>query len=74
MHGPISHVTVCGSALLAQVAMRAVGGTALDDFSQLAGQLWQPRAASLGGRPKRLLGGSGPAEYVPRRVTPLCTC
>ena len=35
--GPISHVTVCGSALLAQVAMIAVGGTALDHFSQLAG-------------------------------------
>ena len=74
MHGPISLVTVCGSALLAQVAMRAVGGAALHQFSQLAGQLWQPRAASLGGRSKRLLGGSGLAEYVPRRVTPLCTC
>ena len=59
MHGPISLVTVCGSALLAQVAMRAVGGTALHHFSQLAGQLWQPRAASLGGQSKRLLGGSG---------------
>ena len=74
MHGPISLVTVCGSALLAQVAMRAVGGTALHQFSQLAGQLWQPRAASLGGRSRRLLGGSGRAEDVPRRVAPLCTC
>ena len=49
MHGPISHVSVCGSALLAQVAMRAVGGAAFHEVSQLAGQLWQPRAASLGG-------------------------
>ena len=42
VHGPISLVTVCDSALLAQVAMRVVGGAALDHFSQLAGELWQP--------------------------------
>ena len=71
MHGPISLVTVCDSALLAQVAMRVVGGAALHQFSQLAGQLWQPRAASLGGRSRRLLGGSGRAEDVPKRVAPL---
>ena len=73
VHGPISLVTVCDSALLAQVAMRVVGGAALHHFGQQAGELWKPRAASLGGRSKRLLGGSGLAEYVPRRVTPLCT-
>ena len=74
MHGPISLVTVCASALLAQVAMRVVGGTALHNFGQLAGELWQPRGASLGGRFRRLLGGCGRAEYVPRRVAPLYTC
>ena len=36
MHGPISHVSVCGSAVLAQVAMRAVGGAAFHEVSQLA--------------------------------------
>ena len=71
MHGPISLVTVCGSALLAQVAMRVVGGAALDHFSQLAGELWQSRGASLDGRCRRLLGGSGRAEDVPRRVAAL---
>ena len=69
--GPISHVTVCGSALLAQVAMRVVGGTALHHFGQLAGELWQPRGASMGGRFRRLLGGCGRAEDVPRRVAAL---
>ena len=38
VHGPISLVTVCGSALLAQVAMRAVGGAALHEVSQLAAE------------------------------------
>ena len=71
MHGPISLVTVCASALLAQLAMRAVGGTALHHFGQLAGELWQPRGASLGGRSRRLLGGSGRAVDVPKRVAPL---
>ena len=71
VHGPISLVTVCDSALLAQVAMRVVGGAALHHFGQQAGELWQPRGASLGGRFKRLLGGSGRAEDVPKRVAPL---
>ena len=74
VHGPISLVTVCDSALLAQVAMRVVGGAALHHFGQQAGELWQPRGANLGGRFRRLLGGSGRAEDVPRRVAPLCTC
>ena len=59
MHGPISHVTVCGSALLAQVAMRAVGGAALHEVCQLAAELWQGCGASLGGAFSALLGGSG---------------
>ena len=71
MHGPISLVTMCGSALLAQVAMRVVGGAALHHFGQQAGELWQPGGASLGGRFRRLLGGSGRAEDVPKRVAPL---
>ena len=74
VHGPISLVTVCASALLAQVAMRVVGGAALHHFGQQAGELWQPRGASLGGGFRRLLGGCGRAEDVPRRVAPLCTC
>ena len=40
MPGPISLVTVCDSALLAQVAMRVVGGAALHHFGQQAGELW----------------------------------
>ena len=40
VHGPISLVTVCDSALLAQVAMRVVGGAALHHFGQQAGELW----------------------------------
>ena len=71
VHGPISLVTVCDSALLAQVAMRVVGGAALHHFGQQAGELWQPRGASLGGRFRRLLGGSGRAEDVPKRVAAL---
>ena len=71
MPGPISLVTVCDSALLAQVAMRVVGGAALHYFGQQAGELWQPRGASLGGRFRRLLGGSGRAVDVPKRVAPL---
>ena len=73
VHGPISLVTVCDSALLAQVAMRVVGGAALHHFGQQAGELWQPCGASLGGGFRRLLGGSGRAEDVPRRVAPFCT-
>ena len=45
---PFSLVTVCASALLAQVAMRVVGGTGLHHFNQLASELWQPHGASLG--------------------------
>ena len=48
VHGPISLVTVCASALLAQVSMRVVGGTGLHHFNQLASELWQPHGASLG--------------------------
>ena len=59
MHGPISHVTVCGSAVLAQVAMRAVGGAAFHEVSQLAAEVWQGCGASLGDAFSALLGGSG---------------
>ena len=59
MHGPISHVSVCGSAVLAQVAMRAVGGAAFHEVSQLAAEVWQGCGASLGDASSTLLGGSG---------------
>ena len=48
MHGPISHVTVCGSPLSLRRAVRADGGEAFHEVCQLAAELWQGCGASLG--------------------------
>ena len=74
LHSPDAHLTACDSTLRLAAQMAAVGAAVLIEIDELADQLWQSRAASLGGRLRTLCRRCRRDLGVTRRVALLQAC